>query len=121
MAFINPTPEQFAELKKYKDEGPIVMVNLLKFKPDGGKERYAQYTKVAHDIIVNKLYGRIVYRGKALSTVIGEGDWDEVLLVEYPSISAFFQMQEDSEFREALPFRTDALLDSRLYFTKITG
>ena len=121
MAFINPTPEQFTELKNYSDEGPVVMVNLLKFKPDGGEAMYARYTAVAHDIIVNRLYGRIIYRGRAIATVIGEDGWDEVLLVEFPSINAFFEMQNDPEYHEALKSRTDALLDARLYFTKISG
>ena len=26
-----------------EDEGPVVMLNLLRFAPDGGRERYAEY------------------------------------------------------------------------------
>ena len=43
MATLAPTPEQFKAFTELPDEGPIVMVNLLKFKPDGGRESYRIY------------------------------------------------------------------------------
>ena len=40
---------QGQDLKRYLAEdpgGPVVMLNLLRFRPDGGRERYLEY--VAH-------------------------------------------------------------------------
>jgi len=49
--------------------------------------------------------------------LIGEYDWDSVLIVEYPSIDSFLMMQRDEEYLKVLPYRIEALADSRDYFT----
>ena len=49
--------------------------------------------------------------------VIGEEEWDEIALYEYPSIDAFIEMQRDKRYQDVVPLRTDALIDSRLYCT----
>lgn len=118
MEFINPTEEQFKELMKHPYKGPIVMVNLLKFKPDGGKALYEKYGKVAGKFVTEKLGGKSIYMGDYLMPLIGNEQWDEVLIVEYPSIEAFITMQRDKEYQAAVPYRTEALLDSRLYLTR---
>ena len=115
MNFINPTPEQFKKLMAMDDEGPIVMLNMLKYKPDGGRELYAKYEACAGKILSEKIGGRLLQRGDFMMTVIGEEDWDDVFLVEYPSIAAFIELQRDKEYQAAVPNRTEALIDSRLY------
>jgi uncharacterized protein (DUF1330 family) len=117
MASINPTREQFKQLMAHSYEGPIVMVNLLKFKEEGGVESYAQYERTSLKF-VQEVGGRLIYRGDYLMPVIGDDDWDEVIIVEYPSIAAFIEMQRNKEYQAAVPFRTEALVDSRLYLTK---
>jgi len=52
-----------------------------------------------------------------LMPVIGEEEWDEVALVEYPSIASFIEMQRDKDYQKMVHYRTDALTDSRLYLT----
>jgi hypothetical protein len=51
-------------------------------------------------------------------TLIGPGDeeWDEILLVEYPSKAAFFEMTGDPDYPREI--RGGALADSRLYCTQ---
>ena len=117
MVFINPTRDQFKQLMALPDRGPIVMVNLLKFKEEGGIESYARYERIASRF-VQELGGRMIYRGEYLMPVIGDDAWDEILIVEYPSIAAFIEMQRNKEYQAAVPFRTEALVDSRLYLTK---
>ena len=116
MVSINPTGDQFKQLMALPYEGPIVMVNLLKFK-EGGVESYARYEEVSLKS-VQGVGGRLIYRGNYLMPVIGDDDWDEVIIVEYPSIAAFIEMQRNKEYQAAVHFRTDALVDSRLYLTK---
>ncbi len=57
-----------------------------------------------------------MYSGKSEAAVIGPVDekWDEVLLVEYPSIAAFQEMGFSDEYRSVTYHRTAALEDSRL-------
>ncbi|SHJ42665.1 Uncharacterized conserved protein, DUF1330 family [Desulfatibacillum alkenivorans DSM 16219] len=117
MAFIEPTGQQLKELSQMKHEGPIVMVNLLKLKKEGGQESYAKYSDATLKL-VQKIGGRVIYFGKYMMPVIGDGDWDGVLLVEYPSIEAFFEMVNSPEYKATVHHRSEALEDSRLWATK---
>ena len=117
MIFIMPTPDQFKQLMYQNYKGPIVMVNLLKFKPDGGAESYKKYYEATKQIMEGKGISRVVYRGNGLMPVIGEEEWDEIALYEYPSIETFIELQRNKEYQTVVPYRTEALIDSRLYCT----
>ena len=117
MAFILPTQDQFKKIMVQQYKGPIVMVNLLKFKPDGGAESYKKYYEATKQIMEGKGISRVVYRGNGLMPVIGEEEWDEIALYEYDSIEAFIEMNRNKEYQAILHYRTEALLDSRLYCT----
>lgn len=58
----------------------------------------------------------IRYLGDSAATVIGGDEWDEVVVVEYPSLQAFFEMTADPGYPSAI--RAGALADSRLYCTQ---
>ena len=86
------------------EDGPFVMVNLLKFKPkaeyaDGadahlsGAEAYRRYAEAVAPMI-EALGGRIRFDGEVTGILIGEVEelWDMVALAEYPSLAAFFAM-----------------------------
>ena len=119
MPFIMPTEDQFKKLISQDYKGPIVMVNLLKFKPDGGVESYRKYQENVLKLISTKAIklNRIAYRGSGLMPVIGDEEWDEIALYEYPSIDAFMEMNRNKAYQAAVSYRTEALLDSRLYCT----
>ena len=111
-----------ADLKRYLAEdpgGPVVMLNLLRFRPDGGRERYAQY--VAHFQRTAKPYGaEVVYVGDGSTAVVAEPgqSWDAVLLVRYPSRSSFTDMIRDPEYQKGTHLRTEALEEAVLQATK---
>lgn len=117
MSHINPTAQQIEALGQIPDEGPFVMVNLLRFKPDGGEGKYDEYSRRIVSVF-ERIGGRVVYYGKGVMTFIGDDGWDAVLLAEYPSRSAFVTMISDPEYQQAVGFRTESLIDSRLYVTK---
>lgn len=99
-----PPMQQAMEFFGGAEDGPFVMVNLLKFKPraeyaDGsdaqltGREAYARYgAEVAR--LVEGLGGKIHYSGEVTGLMIGEVEelWDMVALAEYPSLAAFREM-----------------------------
>lgn len=112
--YINPSPDQLAALLEIEIDGPLVMVNLLRFAPDGGEEAYRQYGAAATPFL-EKSGASIRFFGHGVATVIGGEEWDEVILVEYPSKQAFLDMTGDPDYPSAL--RSGALADSRLYCT----
>jgi uncharacterized protein (DUF1330 family) len=96
------------------DGSPVVMLNLLAFKPDGGEERYMEYgTAVAP--LLEEVGGRIVFAGAASPALIGEGGWDVVALVEYPSRQAFLDMVGSPEYQAIAHLRTEALAKAELH------
>lgn len=99
-----PEPSQMVEFFGAPEDGPFVMVNLLKFRdkaeyPDGadshlsGKEAYARYGEAVRKL-VEGLGGRIRYNGAVTGLLLGEVEelWDAVALAEYPSLAAFKAM-----------------------------
>ena len=107
MTAINPDESQIRELVSRIDDGPVVMVNLLKFRKqathasESGAEAYARYAKVVGGLIED-LGGRTVWRGKADQILIGdpETDWDMAVLVEYPTRRAFLEMVNLPEYQQ---------------------
>ncbi len=103
-----PTPSQLAAFLALPDDAPIVMVNLLKFKPDGGQAEYAKYAAGIQPIL-EKLGAKILFSGKAEFCLIGHADWDMVALVQYPRKKTLFQMSTLPEYRAIHPHREAGL------------
>ncbi len=63
--------------------------------------------------------GAVELRAKAHATLIAppEEEWDDLLLVSYPSKEAFLAMLSDREYQAAAEHRSAALADSRLIGT----
>lgn len=87
---LTPTSEQLKAFAQLPDEGPVVMLNLLKFKSNGAAE-YARYAAGIAPLL-KKLGARIIFSGRAEFCFIGHGDWDAVALVEYPRRKTLLQM-----------------------------
>jgi len=115
VTFIDPSGAQIRALAESDIDGPIVMLNLLRFAPDDGAERYARYMEAATPHL-ERVGGKLWFLGNAVATVIGTEEWDEVLLVEYPSREAFLEMIADPDYPSDL--RAAALVDSRLICCK---
>ena len=120
---IHPTQEQIQQLVSSDDDGPIVMLNLLRFKDraDGidegvsGAEAYARYS-VATEQFLRGVGGRLVQAIAPRESVIGptEPEWDLVLFVRYPSRAKFIEMATNPEYLKIHAHREAALADSRL-------
>lgn len=118
---VDPTGAQVKALVTSDLTGPIQMLNLLRFKPEGGRESYDKYLAGTSEFLA-RVGGEVLYRGDARQVVIGdETEWDLVLVVRYPSKEAFLEMLRIPEYQEVTPFRTDALLDARLIACTATG
>lgn len=106
------SPTAFADFLTASDDSAIVMLNLLRFNPAGGREKHLQYLKMAEPIL-ERFGAEILFRGDGLP-VLTVGDiegWDAVLLVQYPSRSAFKEMVDDPEYQAAFQVGKAALAD----------
>lgn len=130
---VTPTPERMMEFFGSHEDGPFVMVNLLKFKqraeyPDGtdrgmsGAEAYAIYGVEVTEI-VRKLGGRPIYSGAVTGLMLGEVEeiWDMVALVEYPSLAAFQGMVMSPDYQAVAVHRTAGLAGQLNIRTKAAG
>ena len=119
---IDPTADQVRSLRDRGREGPIVMVNLLKFRetadypvdsgfpPCSGREAYARYQNAFTVTVGETSRAEVVYEGPVEQIFIGQAgsdaaDWDKVLIVRYPSRQHFLAMMANNAYREALIHR----------------
>lgn len=94
--------------------GPVTMLNLLAFAPDGGRARYEQYAAAVAPLL-ERAGGRIVYAAAAAPPLLGETPWDVVALVQYPSRQAFLDMVGSPEYLAVAHLRSEALARGELH------
>ncbi|MEJ8571515.1 DUF1330 domain-containing protein [Microbaculum marinum] len=123
-AYIDPSRESFSRFREMQRQGPVHMLNLLRFREtaaydDGteatGAEAYRSYARESGPIFT-RLGGRQVWVGKPELILIGPADerWDLAFIAEYPSVDAFVAMLRDPDYRKAVRHRQAAVADSRL-------
>jgi uncharacterized protein (DUF1330 family) len=110
-ASLEPTPEQFAALAARPPDEPVVMVNLLRFSPDGGRDSYVRYGQevLPH---LQSAGATVLYAGGSPTQVIGEGEkpwWDAIVVVQYPSPSAFLDMVTNEDYLKIHEYRAAGL------------
>ena len=127
-AFVNavyPGEEQIKKMQEKGPDGPIVMVNLLKFRDraqysDGretnlsGREAYDLYAREVMTLVV-EYGGKILYAGDTSFLALGEATplWDEVALAMYPTRKALFDMSTSKEWM-AIAVHREAGLEGQL-------
>lgn len=120
---IDPSRDQVRNLRDHGRDGPIVMLNLLKFHetaryPAGhaaaaaisGAAAYALYEHAFTIAVGAVSQAEVLYKGPCETLFIGmagtaETDWDAVLLVRYPHRRNFLAMMADPGYRDALVHR----------------
>ena len=106
-----PNADQIAGFAEPGPEGPIYMVNLLKFKPraeyaDGretslsGEEAYGLYSAGVVELLA-KVGGGLVFGADVERLMLGEVEdlWDKVAIAMYPSRAAMFEMMQLPEMQ----------------------
>jgi uncharacterized protein (DUF1330 family) len=124
MRVINQTVPSAAQMQEFfgsGEDGPFVMVNLLKFKTraeyaDGrdtdltGAEAYAIYGAAVQKCIAD-VGATPGFSGVVTGLMLGEveDNWDMVALVEYPSLEAFRTMMTSLEYQKIAVHRSAGL------------
>jgi uncharacterized protein (DUF1330 family) len=116
-----PTKEQIQALLADPTEGPVVMVNLLRFKP-GGEAAYMRYADAMRKLVEGR-GGRFLWSGRVTAQVVGNGGegFEIVGLVEYPSRKAFVEIATSQEVAAIGVHRTEGLEGQWLLATTATS
>ena len=116
---IDPTADQVRALRYHGRDGPVVMLNLLKFHerakypagsphaPCSGAEAYRRYQTAFVETVGDVSRAEVVWEGPVNMPFIGDHsqDWDKCLLVRYPSRHHFLAMMANAAYRDALVHR----------------
>jgi hypothetical protein len=116
---IDPTADQVRALRDAGPDGPVVMLNLLKFRaranypagsphaPCSGAEAYRRYQTAFVETVGDVSRAEVVWEGRVDRCFIGDAsqNWDKCLLVRYPSRQHFLSMMANATYREALVHR----------------
>lgn len=114
-------PAQMEALREKGPDGPVFMVNLLKFKEkaeyeDGrattlsGREAYQIYGRAVTQILP-MFGGQAVFAADVSFLSLGRVEelWDEIAIAAYPDRGAMVRMSFSPEWREASVHRTAGL------------
>jgi uncharacterized protein (DUF1330 family) len=130
--YVEPTQQKLMEfVEKSSSASSIVMINLLRFRDQAdysgtakegvfcsGARAYDNYGKAIIPLLL-EVGGYPIWRGRVKTALIGPSDeqWDEAILVYYPSRQAFINMIKTQDYSDNLVHRDAGLLDSRLIET----
>lgn len=134
---INVDPEGLQDFLARGLQGPVDMLNLLRFRdvadysahpglappaPISGREAYARYFAQAEPILAG-LGAERVYDADGGTVIIGptDGAWDRVLVIRWPSVDVFMELATHEGYRGVVGHRAAALRDSRLLPTQARG
>jgi uncharacterized protein (DUF1330 family) len=95
------------------NDAPVVMINLLQFRPDGAAS-YQRYAKEVQPYL-DSVGATVVYAGDASHVVAGDIDrpwWDAIVVVRYSSRAAFLAMVTNPGYHENAHVHRAAALDS---------
>jgi uncharacterized protein (DUF1330 family) len=116
MSDIQSNQDQFEALAANINQEPFVMLNLLKFNSEGGREAYFHYIKESSPF-VKGVGAKVLYFGKANELLNGTETWDIVMLVQYPSRKVFLEMINNPDYPKVHELREQALERAVLYAT----
>ncbi|MEX2016029.1 MAG: DUF1330 domain-containing protein [Candidatus Hydrogenedentales bacterium] len=118
-ASIEPPSAALEEFAARPDQGPIYMLNLIKYKPDG-RTRYFRYG-VGAGKHLSQRGGSMSYIGlvEPCTDVVPAQPaghaWDSVAIVRYPSRGKFLDILNDADYQTFLPHLHAALDRTLLY------
>jgi uncharacterized protein (DUF1330 family) len=114
-------------LKELEHQGPIVMVNLMRFHErsldgDGsGWDAYLRYSALTVPMIKAR-GGTLLWTGDAKAIALGEQDgnqWDYLALVYYPSVADFLDMMTSADYEtKSDPHRRNGCAEHVIICTK---
>jgi len=105
---ISPDLAEIEQLRRQAPEGPVVIINLMKFKPGAeGMAAYQRYLDSARD---PGLPVEVIHAGPAFADVCDTGEqWDYAIVARWPSFAAFADGISSPRWQAAAAHRPAAL------------
>jgi len=128
--YLMPTQESGRDFMMRSIRGPIVMLNMLRFReiadytdspelapdePMSGEQAYRLYIK--HTLpFLSASGGEMIFMGKGGNFLIGpqEEFWDAIMLIRQKSVESFIAFESNAAYMAGIGHRIAALEDSRL-------
>lgn len=128
--YLEPTQESGRAFFMRGITGPVVMLNLLRFRdvadysaapqlapesPISGAEAYRRY--IEHTLPhLERSGGSLLFLGKGGNFLIGPTDerWDAAMLVRQSSVEAFMAFASNADYLAGIGHRLAAIEDSRI-------
>jgi hypothetical protein len=118
LARVNPSKAALQNLAAQPDTTPIIMLNLLRFRPRGDSSIYNMYGREAAPE-VKKVGSFVGFFGAAindLDTELGfDNSWDGVVLPVYQRRHSFLDLQRSERYQLAIPYRSAGTSRRTLY------
>jgi len=118
---VEPSKEQLEGFAQPGPEGPIYMLNLLRYKDkaeyeDGreteltGREAYGLYAQGVFELL-SEFGGGAMFHGEIERLMLGEVEdlWDQVAIAQYPSRQAMLDMVMSPRYQEISVHRSAGL------------
>ena len=115
---ISPTAEELAELAKTIPPGPIVIINLIKFKPgEEARAAYVRYMEGSRPAANPDM--EVIHAGKAAGDVGAGEDWDYSIIARYRQFADFVGVVTSDAWREADRHRAQAIARTLMIVTPV--
>ncbi len=106
---LNPLANLDAVQPADLDSGPVVVLNLLKFKSPASVAPYLDYIRGVSATCADSGI-ELIYAGALKERIQGDIDaWDVVLLARYPSRRACYEMFRSEKYQQFHPLAEEAL------------
>jgi uncharacterized protein (DUF1330 family) len=121
LARVNPSKASLQQLAEQTDDTPVIMLNLLRFRPRGDGTIYSLYGKEAAPE-VKKVGSFIGYYGAVITDLdpaLGfEASYDAVVMPVYHRRGSYLDLQRSSIYQLAIPYRSAGTSRRTLYVLK---
>lgn len=118
LARVNPTKSSLRQLAEQPDQTPIIMLNLLRFRPRGDSGIYALYAREAAPE-VEKVDSFVGYFGAVITDLdpaLGfDSSYDAMVMPVYHRRDSYLTLQRSSIYQLAIPYRSAGTSRRTLY------
>ena len=118
LARVNPSKASLQQLAEQADDTPVIMLNLLRFRPRGDASIYSLYGKEAAPEVA-KVGSFVGYYGAVITDLdpaLGFDDsYDAVVMPVYHRRDSYLSLQRSSIYQLVIPYRTAGTSRRTLY------